>query len=74
MHGQTVTRNLNVSDIIGAEGGIRLYNGTSPEEGTVENCRGGIWRAVCDINWSYQNSFVVCRELGLPATGTCKLM
>ena len=58
-----------LSYIIGREGSVRLYNASSSEEGVIEYCRGGFWRAVCDTNWSYQNSFVVCRQLGLPATG-----
>ena len=40
-----------------------------PEAGTVEFCSGGIWQAVCDSHWDYKDAFVVCRELGLPATG-----
>ena len=40
-----------------------------PEAGTVEFCSSGIWKAVCDSNWDYKDAFVVCRELGLPATG-----
>ena len=54
----------------GREGNIQLSdNGISPDQGTVEYCRDGFWRVVCDVNWNYQNSFVVCRQLGLPATG-----
>ena len=54
---------------IGTEGSVQLYNSSSSEGRIIEYCRGGFWRAVCDVNWSYQNSFVVCRQLGLPATG-----
>ena len=60
---------LTLKPHAGKEGSIRFYNATSQGEGIVENCRGGFWRAVCDMNWSYLNSFVVCRQLGLPATG-----
>ena len=32
-------------------------------------CYNGVWTSLCDINWSYQEAFLVCRQLGLPATG-----
>ena len=57
---------LNVS--LGAEGTVRLNNGLLPEHGIVEICINGLWHRVCGVNWGYQNSFVVCRQLGYPAT------
>ena len=32
-------------------------------------CYNGAWNSVCDSGWDYQETFVVCRQLGLPATG-----
>ena len=48
---------------------MRLQGGVVPEAGTVEYCTGGTWKAVCDYGWDVKDSFVVCRQLGLPATG-----
>ena len=57
--------------IIGSSGSVQLRGGVVPEAGTVEYCSGGTWKAVCHSNWYYQNAFVVCRQLGFPATGMC---
>ena len=57
-------------NIIGLSGSVQLRGGVVPEAGTVEYCSGRTWKAVCDNSWNYQNAFVVCRQLGLPATGT----
>ena len=54
---------------LGTEGSVQLRGGVVSEAGTVEFCSSGIWTAVCDSNWDYKDAFVVCRELGLPATG-----
>ena len=48
---------------------MQLRGGVVPEAGTVEYCVSGTWKAVCDTNWDYREAFVVCRQLGFPATG-----
>ena len=53
-------------------GNVRLIGGLVPTEGTVQMCMGGRWRELCHSGWGYQEVFVVCRQLGLPATGECR--
>ena len=31
-------------------------------------CDNGAWTSMCDNHWGYKEGFVVCRQLGLPAT------
>ena len=52
-----------------SDGDIRLSNGLSPQEGTVQVYLNNMWRGVCDNNWDYRDAFVICRQLGYPATG-----
>jgi hypothetical protein len=54
----------------GSSGSVQLRGGVVPQAGTVEYCIGGTWRAVCHNNWDDKDAFVVCRQLGFPATGT----
>ena len=37
-------------------------------------CVGERWRELCYSGWDYKEAFVVCRQLGLPATGECVLI
>ena len=48
---------------------MRLAGGLDPTEGRVEVCVQGRWNGVCRWSWNYQDAFVVCRQLGYPATG-----
>ena len=49
---------------------IQLAGGQSSTEGRVEVCINGVWGTVCDDSWDSRDARVVCRELGLPYTGT----
>lgn len=53
----------------GSDGDVRLTGSIVPEAGNVEYCIDGIWTGACDANWDSKDAFVVCRQLGLPATG-----
>ena len=53
----------------GSHGAVKLIGGLIPEEGTVEVCMNGVRSSVCDNSWDYKDAFVVCRQLGYPATG-----
>ena len=48
---------------------MKLIGGLIPEEGTVEVCMTGVWSSVCDSYWDYKDAFVICRQLGYPASG-----
>ena len=59
--------------LIGPNGSVRLTGGFIPHQGNVEVCLSGAWSRVCGTTWNYKNSFVVCKQLGYPATqaGIC---
>ena len=44
-------------------GDVRLVNGPSNMEGTVEICLNGTWGTIVDDGWGYQDARVVCRQL-----------
>ena len=54
---------------LGSSGSVRLHGGIVPEAGTVEYCVSGVWRAICEYAIDYKDAFVMCRQLGFPATG-----
>ena len=51
------------------EGEVRLIEGSSELEGTVEVCRNNQWSTVCTIGWDNNDARVVCRQLGFSVAG-----
>ena len=43
---------------------LRLVDGSSPAEGTIEVFYENAWGAICTDGWTFLNSRVVCRQLG----------
>ena len=48
---------------------VRLVGGNSFNEGRVEVNYNGEWGTVCYYGWTYTNTYVVCRQLGLGTYG-----
>ena len=51
------------------DGDIRLIGGQSELEGTLEVCLNGTWGSVCDDYWGYEETGIVCHQLGYTSTG-----
>lgn len=47
-----------------ADGEVRLVDGSSGLNGTVEVCVGEMWRTVCNVGWDDVDASVVCNQLG----------
>lgn len=47
-----------------ADWDIRLVDGFSSNEGTLEICKDGSWNTICSSWFGTQEAYVACRELG----------
>jgi len=48
-------------------GNITLVDGRSGMEGRVEMCRGGVWGAIYDGRWDFNDAQATCQQLGYPS-------
>ena len=51
------------------DGEVRLVDGPSDREGTVQVCVGGAWGTIHHNSWGSQDATVVCRQLGHSVKG-----
>ncbi|XP_022088748.1 deleted in malignant brain tumors 1 protein-like [Acanthaster planci] len=63
-HGNDVGVTCDVTDLSTVL--VRLVNGTTPYEGTVEVFYQNQWGTVCDDGWNIEDANVICRQLNLP--------
>lgn len=55
---------LSLCAALCTEGAVKLVNGSTPSEGRVEVCVGGVWGTVTDDYFGNIDARVVCRQLG----------
>eukprot|EP00731_Ephydatia_muelleri_P035718 Em0151g10a len=55
------------------DGQMKLMNGSSPSEGTVQVCYNNSYGTVCDDKWNELDAMVVCRALNLNYTSVVPL-
>ena len=55
------------------EGEARLVNGSSANKGRLEICNDQSWATVCSSSFGYQESRVVCGQLGYQRYGILML-
>jgi len=51
------------------ENAVRLRGGSTPFEGRVEVCLGGVWGSICLRGWNSFDAIVTCRQLGFSTQG-----
>lgn len=50
------------------DGTLRLMEGSTATEETVQYCHHGVWGWVCGDSWTAETATVACRQLGLPTS------
>ena len=48
---------------------VRLVDGATQYDGTVQICHNGIWGSVCGFLWGDIDARVACRQLGFSPVG-----
>ena len=43
---------------------VRLVDGKTELDGSVEICQNGLWVPVCGEKWDYREAQIVCKQLG----------
>ncbi len=49
--------------------GVRENSTCGFKSGRIEICNGGVWKTICDSDWTKNDAAVACRQLGYSAIG-----
>ena len=66
----------HLTDVPGSDcslGDVRLFGGSSANEGRVEICLSSGWGTVSTLQWSPVNARVACHDAGFGGPGECSL-
>ena len=54
-------------------GAVRIVGGNRPYRGRLEVCMDERWGTVCDDDWTTEDAYVACRQLGYEGQGESSL-
>ncbi|KAI6661817.1 Phosphatidylinositol phosphatase PTPRQ-like isoform X2 [Oopsacas minuta] len=61
---------LIADDLSTADGTLRLYDGSTENEGILEIFHDNRWGSICDHSWDSRDSKVACKQMGFPGYNT----